>query len=103
MIASLALSLRAMLATERVADRAPGYGMRAARVDGNDVVEVYDAAAAALARVRAGGGPELLEAFTYRMHGHGAHDGQRYVPRAELERWAERVLTAATLAEVLRD
>ena len=79
-----------MLAAERVADRAPGYGMRAAAVDGNDVVEVYDAVAAALARVRAGGGPELLEAFTYRMHGHGAHDGQRYVPRAELEGWAER-------------
>lgn len=79
-----------MLATDWVADRAPGYGMTVATVDGNDVVEVHGAARDALARARAGEGPAMLEVLTYRMHGHGAHDGQRYVPREELERWAAR-------------
>ena len=32
----------------------------------------------------------LIEAFTYRMHGHGAHDAQKYVPKDELNEWAER-------------
>jgi TPP-dependent pyruvate/acetoin dehydrogenase alpha subunit len=78
------------LAAERVADRAAGYGMPAFTVDGNDVVEVHAVVSGALAHVRSGQGPALVEAFTYRMHGHGAHDDQRYVPRAELDEWAAR-------------
>jgi pyruvate dehydrogenase E1 component alpha subunit len=79
-----------MLAVERVTDRAPGYGMPALSVDGNDVTKVYDVAVAALEHARSGAGPVLVEAFTYRMHGHGAHDAQRYVPEQELRDWAER-------------
>ena len=45
---------------------------------------------AALEHARSGAGPALVELFTYRMHGHGAHDDQRYVPPGELEAWALR-------------
>jgi TPP-dependent pyruvate/acetoin dehydrogenase alpha subunit len=79
-----------MLAVERVADRAAGYGMAAYTVDGNDAIEVHDVVERALAHARDGAGPALVEAWTYRVHGHGAHDGQRYVPNDELERWKAR-------------
>ncbi|HEX7083472.1 MAG TPA: thiamine pyrophosphate-dependent dehydrogenase E1 component subunit alpha [Gaiellaceae bacterium] len=81
---------RDYLPVDRLADRAATYGIAAATVDGNDVFAVHETVALALERARAGGGPTLVEAFTYRMHGHGAHDPQRGVPEDELERWRER-------------
>jgi pyruvate dehydrogenase E1 component alpha subunit len=71
-------------------ERAGGYGFPGVRVDGNDVEAVFHAAAAATERARNGGGPTLIEAVTMRMHGHGAHDDMRYVPKEMLEEWAER-------------
>ena len=59
-------------------------------MDGNDVEAVFYAAAEACERARDGGGPTLIEAVTMRMHGHGAHDDMRYVPKELLEEWAER-------------
>ena len=59
-------------------------------MDGNDVVAVFEAARAAVDRARAGDGPTLVEAKTYRMKGHAEHDGQSYVPREELEEWGRR-------------
>jgi len=44
----------------------------------------------AVAAARAGAGPGLIEVFTYRMHGHGAHDAQKYVPADELDAWGAR-------------
>jgi TPP-dependent pyruvate/acetoin dehydrogenase alpha subunit len=78
------------LPVERLAVRAAGYGIESATVDGNDVAAVHAVVGEALERARAGGGPVLVEAFTYRMHGHGAHDAQRYVPPEEREEWAGR-------------
>jgi TPP-dependent pyruvate/acetoin dehydrogenase alpha subunit len=78
------------LPVERLAPRAAGYGIASATVDGNDVEEVHAAVGEALDRAREGGGPTLVEAFTYRIHGHGAHDAQRYVPPEELEEWGAR-------------
>ena len=71
-------------------ERAGGYGFPGVRVDGNDVEEVFRAAAEACERARSGGGPTLIEAVTMRMHGHGAHDDMRYVPKEMLEEWARR-------------
>ena len=56
----------------------------------DDVLAVHDTVTAALDHARSGAGPALVEAWSYRMHGHGAHDAQRYVPRAELDEWRER-------------
>jgi pyruvate dehydrogenase E1 component alpha subunit len=70
--------------------RAEGYGIAATAVDGNDVEAVFAAVSEARRRALAGDGPSLIEAVTMRMHGHGAHDDARYVPREQLEAWLER-------------
>ena len=51
---------------------------------------VFEAAAEATERARRGGGPTLIETETMRMHGHGAHDDMRYVPKELFEEWARR-------------
>jgi TPP-dependent pyruvate/acetoin dehydrogenase alpha subunit len=81
---------RKQTAAKCLADRAAAYGIPGVTVDGNDVVAVFTAARAAVDRARAGEGPTLVEARTYRMKGHAEHDGQSYVPREELEEWKRR-------------
>ena len=58
----------------RIADRAVGYGMPGVTVDGNDFVAVLDAARQAVARAKAGEGPTLVEAVTYRLAPHTTSD-----------------------------
>jgi TPP-dependent pyruvate/acetoin dehydrogenase alpha subunit len=79
-----------MLSVERIADRAAGYGIPGVTVDGNDVIAVHDTVATVLDRARGGGGAAVVEAWSYRMRGHGAHDAHRYVPPEELEEWQGR-------------
>ncbi|MGW4751016.1 thiamine pyrophosphate-dependent dehydrogenase E1 component subunit alpha [Streptomyces chartreusis] len=69
------------------ADRAPAYGIEGEVVDGNDVVAVQEAVARLAARARAGDGPALLEAQTYRHFGHSRSDPATYRPAEEVERW----------------
>jgi TPP-dependent pyruvate/acetoin dehydrogenase alpha subunit len=71
-------------------DKAVGFGVRGERVDGNDVLAVYDVTRRAVEHARAGGGVTLIEAVTFRMKGHAEHDDQRYVPKELLEMWAAR-------------
>lgn len=73
-----------------LADRAAGYGMPGVVVDGNDFCAVHTAAAAAVARARAGGGPTLIECKTMRMRGHAIHDNMAYVPKELLAEWQRR-------------
>jgi len=69
------------------ADRAPAYGIPGEVVDGNDVVAVREAVARLARRARAGDGPALLEAETYRHFGHSRSDPATYRPAEEVERW----------------
>lgn len=78
------------LSVSEISTRAAGYGMRSWKADGNDVSEVHAVVSEAIAVARAGDGPGMVELFTYRMHGHGAHDAQKYVPSDELEVWQSR-------------
>jgi TPP-dependent pyruvate/acetoin dehydrogenase alpha subunit len=76
-------------------DRARSFKIEAARIDGNDVHEVYRATESALASVRAGAGPFFLECMTYRWREHVGpyfdHELNRaYRPRKEVEAWMER-------------
>ncbi|MCK6684327.1 MAG: thiamine pyrophosphate-dependent dehydrogenase E1 component subunit alpha [Thermoanaerobaculia bacterium] len=73
-----------------LADKAPGYGLSAKIVDGNDVLAVYEAARTAIDHARSGNGPFLLECKTYRLKGHAEHDAQSYIDRAEIEEWKKR-------------
>jgi 2-oxoisovalerate dehydrogenase E1 component len=72
-----------------LADRAAGYGMPGAVIDGNDLLAVMSSVGEAADRARRGEGPTLLEAKTYRMRGHEEASGTDYVPPEELARWAE--------------
>ena len=69
------------------ADRAPAYGLPAEVVDGNDVVAVLEVASRAVERARAGDGPTIIEALTYRHGGHSRADPGKYKPPGELEAW----------------
>ncbi len=75
---------------ENIADRASGYDIPGAIVDGNDVEAVYRATCEAVERARQGGGPSLIEAKTMRMLGHAIHDGAEYVPKELLAKWEKR-------------
>jgi TPP-dependent pyruvate/acetoin dehydrogenase alpha subunit len=77
-------------ACARLSDRAAGYGMAGETVDGTDAIAVYDAAARALERARAGRGPTLLETITFRMRGHAEHDDMKYVPAEMIAHWSPR-------------
>lgn len=70
--------------------RGEPFGIRGERVDGNDVVAVADAVDAAVQRARAGGGPALIEAVTYRWFGHYAGDRAAYRQEEEVREWMER-------------
>jgi TPP-dependent pyruvate/acetoin dehydrogenase alpha subunit len=70
-----------------VIDRAPGYGIPAEMVDGNDVFAVHKAARRAAEHARGGNGPYLIECKTFRMTGHSAHDAADYVPAGMREKW----------------
>jgi pyruvate dehydrogenase E1 component alpha subunit len=101
----------------RIADRAAAYGIRGERVDGNDVLAVYDAAQRAVADCRNGRGPVLLELLTYRRTGHSRRDACHYQPKEERDLWFARdpiellgrrlldggVCTQADLDQVRRD
>lgn len=72
------------------ADRASAYGLEPIVVDGNDVEAVYEIAARTIARARAGEGPSLVEAVTYRHGGHSRADPGTYRPDDEVKAWLAR-------------
>jgi pyruvate dehydrogenase E1 component alpha subunit len=72
------------------ADRAAAYGLEPVLVDGNDVEAVHAEARRALDRARAGEGPSLIEAVTYRHGGHSRADPAKYRSKEETEAWLAR-------------
>ncbi len=94
--------IKAVTAVEQpAAGRAPSYGLPAEVVDGNDVVAVLNATATAAARARAGDGPTIIEALTYRQYGHSRADPAKYRPKEEVDAWLRRD-PLTLLAERLR-
>jgi pyruvate dehydrogenase E1 component alpha subunit len=81
----------AVTAVERpAADRAAAYGLEALVVDGNDVEAVHAMARQTIDRARAGEGPSLVEALTYRHGGHSRADPGTYRPDDEVKAWLAR-------------
>jgi pyruvate dehydrogenase E1 component alpha subunit len=72
------------------ADRAGAYGLPAEIIDGNDVIKVQETIKIAVERARAGEGPTVIEALTYRHYGHSRADPAKYRPADEVERWMQR-------------
>src|SRR4051812_42881911 len=83
---AISTPLSAQTAAETLADKAVGYGMPGVRVDGCDVLAVYEATREAVARARAGEGPTFIEAVTYRTAPHAtADDPSAYIAAARVE------------------
>jgi pyruvate dehydrogenase E1 component alpha subunit len=87
------LSIKNCLGDTDIRKKAEAFGLPAYRIDGNNVIEVYETVAQAVSRARNGDGPTFVEAMTYRWLGHvGPNDdidkGLR--SRAELDEWKER-------------
>src|SRR6266705_2497202 len=83
--------LEAQTRAETLADKAVGYGIPGVRVDGTDVLAVYEATREAVERARAGDGPTLIEAVTYRAAPHAtADDPSAYIDPARVEEEKER-------------
>ena len=82
--------VRKQVPLENLADRAKAYGIDSYIVDGNDVVAVYSTAKEAVERARAGEGPILIEAKTFRRMGHAQHDPAEYVPKEMRAYWEAR-------------
>jgi TPP-dependent pyruvate/acetoin dehydrogenase alpha subunit len=82
--------VRRQVPIDNLSDRAKAYGIASYIVDGNDVVAVYSTAKEAVDRARAGEGPVLIEAKTFRRRGHAQHDPAEYVPNEQREFWEKR-------------
>jgi TPP-dependent pyruvate/acetoin dehydrogenase alpha subunit len=82
--------VRKQVPLENLADRAKAYGIDSYIVDGNDVVAMYSTAKEAVTRARAGEGPILIEAKTFRRLGHAQHDPAEYVPKEMRAHWEAR-------------
>ena len=73
--------------TDTIAEKAVAYGMPGVRVDGGEVLEVFEAVQSAVERARSGGGPTLIESVSLRWRGHAGHDPAKYVAPELLEEY----------------
>ncbi len=88
---AISTPVRLQTASATIAQKAVAFGFSGIRVDGNDVLAVYAAAREAVDKARSGGGPTLIEAFTYRRGDHTtSDDASRYRTEAELQEWEKR-------------
>lgn len=79
-----------MLSCDSVAQRAAAYDMPGRTIDGNDVLEVYNAVEKAVSYIKEGNGPYLLEVMTYRTKGHSKSDRRLYRTLQEERLWLDR-------------
>ena len=83
--------------------RAAGYGIDYAAVDGNDVVATAATMGSAVLAARSGDGPMVVEATTYRWHGHYEGDPQRYRSASEIQEWESRGSASRARAPTARN
>lgn len=88
-------------AVTEVYKRASAYRIPARKIDGMDVIEVHRATQEALAQIRAGNGPQLLECETYRFRGHSMADPGSYRPKLEVQAYENEDPVKVALAETL--
>lgn len=80
-------SVEKMTRVDKLSDRAVAYGIKGITIDGNDLIEVINTTKDAVERARAGEGPTLIEAMTYRWKGHSKSDAKKYRTKEEEEEW----------------
>ena len=77
-------------ACKNLVDRAVGYGMRSAQIDGNNILDVYSTIRKIAGELRENPEPFLLECMTFRMRGHEEASGTKYVPKKLMDEWAKK-------------
>lgn len=77
-------------ACEHLVDRAKGYGIEGYRIDGNNILEVYETVGRLANEIRENPRPILIECDTFRMRGHEEASGVKYVPKELFEQWAPK-------------
>jgi pyruvate dehydrogenase E1 component alpha subunit len=87
---AMSMSVKRATSVSDLTDRAAAYSMPGLGVDGMDVMEVWEATRRAADRARAGEGPSLLVATTYRFEGHNIGDPQPYRTKNEVDEWRKR-------------
>lgn len=86
---AISLPITEQTAARALTDKAPGYGLPAVRVDGNDALAVWRAVRESVRRASEGGGPTFVELVTYRIGGHSTSDDPRvYRSQDEVDAWA---------------
>jgi len=75
---------------KRLVDKAIGYGMEGRRIDGNNVLEVYDTIKTIAKEIRQNPKPYLVECMTFRMRGHEEASGTKYVPQELFAEWQDK-------------
>jgi len=75
---------------ENISDRGAAYNIPGLTIDGTDFLEIYDVMTKSLRYARAGRGPVLVEAKTYRFCGHSSDDPQAYRSKEEVQEWQEK-------------
>ncbi len=88
---AISLPRERQTASRTLAQKALAYGFEGIQVDGNDALAVYSATKAALQKAKSGGGPTLIECFTYRLGAHTTSDDPtKYRQNAEVEEWRKK-------------
>jgi TPP-dependent pyruvate/acetoin dehydrogenase alpha subunit len=86
----MSMHVRKAMNIPEISMRASAYGIPGKTVNGNDILAVYEAVAAAVERARAGEGPSLIDNVTYRWRGHSKSDRNLYRTQQEIAEWKER-------------
>lgn len=84
-------------------DKGSGYGIEAIRVDGNNVLEVYDTIRKVATKMRKDPKPVIIEAMTFRMRGHEEASGIKYVPKELMVKWGEKDPVARYQSHLLKN
>lgn len=88
---AISMPMEKQSAAETLAQKAIAYGFEGVQVDGNDVFAVYSETKKAIEKARNGGGPTLIEAYTYRMGDHTtSDDAAKYRPQKDVEEWRKK-------------
>jgi pyruvate dehydrogenase E1 component alpha subunit len=99
---SISVPLERQTAETHLYRKGEAFGIESRRVDGNSVDEVYRATAAAVARARSGGGPSMLELYTYRLGAHSTSDDpSRYRDQKEVDAWLAKDPVARAKRELI--
>jgi pyruvate dehydrogenase E1 component alpha subunit len=86
----MSMHMSKVMNIQKISERAASYGIPGVTVDGNNVLDVYEAMLEAGARARAGQGPSLVDCLTYRWRGHSKSDRNLYRTSEEIDQWKHK-------------